>query len=321
MVDIVNTLIENPKGLSYKELLQLPKVRAHNVVNLRGVIIRLKYWHPPGKSVSRRMLVKEDKKWKINYPKLCKEFLRWQDLYLRRETIGIKDYVLKHLKDTTTFLATSPDYIEEISAFGITNHIIQCEITPQAFGVLKAKYGLEEGDIYRHARIPKTVFNFTTEALHEFIRGLADTIATIDLWLDLPRVQFSVINDNWKLPVEICAILQTRLKIPVFYIEWAGSYMDRGGRDHLVKVWVVNFDKQYFPPPLYYNKRKQEEFLVYLENAKKKLGRKRTPMFGFCPFGRRKRDYMYTCLEQDCQQIPKSRKLLEFIGKNKDKAT
>jgi len=315
MVDIVNTLMANPKGLSYKELLQLPKVRVHNVVDLRGVIIRLKYWHPPGKSVPRRMLVKENKKWKVNYPKLCKEFLQWQDLYLQRETIGIKDYLLKHLKDTTTFLATSPDYTEEISAFGITNHIITCEITPHAFGALKSKYGLEEGDIYRHARIPNTVFNFATEALHEFIRGLADTIATIDLWLDLPRVQFSVINDNWKLPVEICAILQTKLKIPVFYIEWAGSYMDRGGRDHLVKVWVVNFDKQHFPPPLYYNKRKQEEFLEHLRYAKKRLGRKRTAMFGFCPTGRRKRNYMYTCLEQDCKQIPKSKKLLEFMEK------
>ena len=314
MVDIIKSLMGNPKGLSYKELLQLPKVRAHNVINLVGILVRLKYWHPPGKSVSRRMLVKENKKWKINYLKLCKEFLRWQNLYLQRETVGIKDYVLRHLKDATTFLATSPDYRAEISAFGITNHIIECEITPHAFNVLRKQYGLEEGDIYRHARIPKSVLKFPVEALFEFIRGLADTIATIDIW-HYPRIQFSIINDNWKLPVEICAILQTRLKIPVFYIEWAGSYMHRGGRDHLVKVWVVNFDKQYFPPPLYYNKRKQEEFLVHLENAEKRLGRKRTPMFGFCPFGRRKRDYMYTCLDQNCRQIPRSRKLLEFIGK------
>jgi hypothetical protein len=319
MVDLINTLMKKPNGLSYQELLQLPSVKANNVTNLREIVQRLKYWHPPGKSVERRMLVKEKDKWKVGYPKLCKEFLQWQGLYLQRETIAIKDFVLKHLKDTTGFLATSPNYREEISAFGIINHTIECEITPQAFGILKSKYGLEEGDVYRHARVPKAIFNSAPEALCEFIRGLADTIATIDLWLDLPRVQFSFINDNWKLPVEVCAILQTKLKIPVFYIEWAGSYMDRGGRDHLVKVWVVNFDRQHFPPPLYYNKRKQEEFIEHLEKAQKRLGRRKTPMFGFCPFGRRKREYMYTCMEQGCRQVPKSKRLLEFVDREKDK--
>jgi len=312
MVDIIEYLMKKPKGLSYKEILNLPKARAHNVVDLRGVVRRLRNWHPPGKVVAKPMLIKDAEKWKINYPKLAHEFLKWQDVYLQRETIGIKDYVLKHLKDTTTFLATSPDYTEEISAFGIINHIIRCEITPHAFGILKSKYGLEEGDIYRHAQIPEAIFKLPHEALQEFFRGLADTIATIDLWLGLPRVQFSVINDNWRLPIDICALLQTRLKIPVFYIEWAGSYMDRGSRDHLVKTWVVNFDKSFFPPPLYYNKRKQEEFLEHLEAAKKKVGRKRSSMFGFCPFGRRKIDYMYTCREQGCTQISKFRKLTEF---------
>lgn len=318
MVDLINALLGKPEGLSHQELLELPRVKANNVTNLRVVLKALKYWHPPGKSVPRRMIVKENDKWKINDPRITKEFIRWQELYLQREVVSIKDYVLRHLKDATTFIATNPDYTEEISAFGVINHIITCEITPHAFGVLKSKYGLEEGDIYRHARIPKTVFNFPNEALCEFVRGLADTIATIDVWLGLPRIQFSVINDNWQLPIDICAILQTRLKIPVFYIEWAGSYMDRGGRDHLVKVWVVNFDKQHFPPSLYYNKRKQEEFLEHLENAKRKLGKRRTPMFGFCPKGRRKRDYMDICTDKGCQQLPKSKKLLEFMIKGKD---
>lgn len=318
MVDVVNTLLTTPKGLSYQELLDLPKVKANNVTNLRVVLNSLKHWHPPGKSVPRKMLVKENDKWKINYSKLAKEFIGWQELYLQREVVSITDYVLKHLKDATNFIATNPNYTEEISAFGVINHIITCEITPHAFAVLKLTYGLEEGDIYRHAGIPKAVFNYPTEAQYEFVRGLADTIATIDLWLDLPRIQFSVINDNWQLPIDICAILQTKLKIPVFYIEWAGSYMDRGGRDHLVKVWVVNFDTDRFPPPLYYNKRKQEEFLEHLETTKKKLGKKRTPMFGFCPKGRKNRNYMNTCIEQGCKQLPKSKKLQEFMKKDKN---
>jgi len=315
MVDIVNTLLKNPNGLSYQELLDLPKVKAQNVVDLRVVLRGLKYWHHPGRMKPRGIIVKDSDKWKIKDQKLCKEFIQWQELYLQREVVSIKDFVLKHLKDATTFIATNPGYNEELSAFGVINHIIKCEITPHAFEVLKSRYGLEEGDIYRHARIPKSIFNSPVESLQEFVRGLADTIATIDLWLGLPRIQFSVINENWQLPVDICAILQTKLKIPVFYIEWAGSYMGRGGRDHLVKTWVVNFDEKHFQPPLYYNKRKQEEFLDHLANAKKKLGRKRSPMFGFCPVRRKNRNYMNTCIKQNCSQLPKSKKLLDFMIK------
>jgi len=318
MVDIVNTLLKNPKGLSYQELLELPKVKAQNVVDLRVMLRGLKYWHHPGRMMPRGIVVKDRDRWKIKDQKLCKEFIQWQELYLQREVVGIKDFVLRHLKDATTFIATSPDYSEELSAFGVINHMIKCEITPHAFGVLKSKYGLEEGDIYRHARIPKSVFGSSVEALQEFVRGLADTIATVDLWLGLPRIQFSVINENWQLPVDICAILQTKLKIPVFYIEWAGSYMGRGGRDHLVKTWVINFDKEHFPPPLYYNKRKQEEFLDHLINIRKKLGRKRSPMFGFCPVRRKSRSYMNTCIKQNCTQLPKSKKLLDFMIKGED---
>ena len=305
MVDIVEELSKEHLGLKYRELLEIPKVKAHNIENLRGTLMRLKKWHPPGKMVHYPLIAKEKDRWKIRNEKLVKDFFRWQDIYHERETIGITDYVLKHLRETATFLATSPRYDEEIGAFGIVNHIIRCEITPHTFMTLKEKYGIEEGDIYRHARIPRSISNFPREALEEFIRGLADTIATIDVWLDLPRIQFSVINENWGLPVDICLLLQTKLGIPVFYIEWAGEYMKRGGRDHLVKSWVINFDEEHFSPPLYYNKRKQEEFLEYLKIAKRRI-RKKTAMFGPCPLGRRKTAYMNTCRKMGCPRVSSS---------------
>lgn len=309
-VEIVKTLLKEPKGLQPKELLEIPKVKVHHITNLGLMINRLREWHPPRRFAKRPMLVKEKEQWKINDVKLAKEFLRWQEMYLERETVGIKDYVLQHLRETTAFLATSPDYSEEISEFGIVNHIIKCEITPHTFNMLKSSYGLEEGDIYRYARIPKAIFDFSTEALQEFIRGLADTIATIDVWL-IPRIQFSVINDNYGLPVDICYILQMKLRIPVYYIGWAGKYAERGGRDHLVKTWVVNFDQPRFRPPLFHNTRKQEEFLYHLMLAKEKLRKKKPKWLESCPLYRKKRGYMKTCVEHGCTQLPKG--LMEYM--------
>lgn len=311
-VEIVKTLLKETEGLTSKEMLEIPKVKVHHVTNVGLMLNRLRKWHPPRRFAKSPMLVRDNDQWKVNDNELAKEFLRWQEIYLERETVGIKDYVLQHLRDATAFLATSPDYSEEISEFGIVNHIIKCEITPHTFNALKSRYGLEEGDIYRHARIPKAMFDFAKEAQQEFIRGLADTIATIDVWL-IPRLQFSVINDNYRLPVDICSILQTKLDIPVYYIGWAGKYAKRGGRDHLVKIWAVHFDEPRFKQPLFYNKRKQEEFLSHLLTAKEKIAekKKRPGWLDPCPLHRRKRGYMKTCAQHGCKQLPKG--LTKFL--------
>lgn len=310
-VEIVKVLLKEPKGLISKQMLKIPKIKVHHVTNIGLLLNRLRKWHPPRRSVKKPLLRKEGNKWMINNYKLAEEFLKWEEIYLERETIGIKDYVLKHLRETTTFLATTPQYSEEISEFGIVNHIITCEITPHTFRILKSKYRLEEGDIYRYARIPKRIFSFPKEALEEFVRGLADTIATIDVWL-IPRIQFSVINDNYGLPVDICKLLQVHLKIPVYYIGWAGKYAKRGGRDHLVKVWIVHFNETKFSQPLYHNKRKQEEFLTHLAIAKKKLKKlkKKPKWLEPCPRYRKRRNYMKLCVKNGCKQLPKG--LLEF---------
>ena len=311
-VETIKALLNETKGLTSDEILEIPKVKVHGIINVGLLLNRLRKWHPPRKLVKKPLLRKDKERWKINDFKLAKEFLKWQEIYLERETVGIKDYVLKHLRETTTFLATSPDYSEEISEFGIVNHIIRCEITPHTFGTLSSKYGLEEGDIYRHARIPKSIFDFPKEALEEFVRGLADTIATIDVWR-IPRIQFSVINDNYGLPIDICEILQKHLKIPVFYIGWAGKYAKRGGRDHLVKVWTVHFDEPMFSQPLFYNKRKQEEFLYHLNIAKKwlKNQKKKYTWLKPCPRYGKKKGYMKTCVEYGCKQLPTG--LVQFM--------
>lgn len=311
MVELVKALEKNEKGMTARQLLALPKIQASNVRNIGLLLNRLKNWHPPRRTVTSPLLVKRRNKWMLHNKKLVKEFYSWQDLYRERENSGIK-FVLKHLQETATFLATNPIYEENISAFGILNHMIRCNITEKTFSDLRSAYGLEEGDIYRHGRLPKSIFRLSRKSQYEFIRGLADTIATIDVWL-IPRVQFSIINDNYDLAVDICTLLQTKLNIPVYYIGWAGLYAKRKGRDHLVKVWVTNLDKDKFEWPLFYNQRKQEEFIEHLEIGKRRLkSHKDTPKWlNFCPFDRKQINYMYTCMEYGCPRPSK------FLGLHK----
>lgn len=305
-VDIVKNLQRKQRGLTAKEIRELPTPKAYGLKNAGLLLGKLRRWHPPRKIVKRDMLKRAKSRWKINSAQLASEFLRCQDIYLEREKAGM-EFVLQQLKKTTGFLATNPIYEESISEFGIVNHVIKCEITPKTFLDLKNAYGLEEGDIYRHARVPETIFNFPKEALQDFIRGLADTIATIDVWL-IPRIQFSVIHDNYKLPIDICRILQEKLSIPVYYIGWAGRYAKRKSRDHLVKVWIVHFDKPNFPRPLFCNKRKQEEFYEHLAIARKKIkqmkkAKGKISWLEPCPKERKKTGYMKICISQGCTQI------------------
>ena len=219
---------------------------------------------------------------------------------------GIGDFISDHFMEVASSLGCSPTYSEEVDGFNVTYCTVGCEISPDMFERLNTTYGIS-GDVYRHGRIPNTIFNYPAPLLCEFVRGVADTVATFDEWTGRHRVQLSCIHDNWHLPVDICNLLQTRLNVPVFYIEWGGEYMGRGGRDHLVKVWVVNFGEPNFPRPLFYNATKQEEFLDYLETDSNALkGRRRPNSLQPCPIGRRSLRYMRTCVQCDCAQLPSS---------------
>lgn len=216
---------------------------------------------------------------------------------------GIGEFISNYFMKIASSFGCTPTYSEMVDGFNVTYCTITCEISPQTFGRLNTRYGIS-GDVYRHSRIPNTILNYPTEFLHEFVRGIADTVGTFDEWNRRHRVQLSFIHDNWHLPVDICNLLQTRLKVPVFYIEWGGEYMDRRGRDHLVKVWVVNFGEQYFPQPLFYNSTKQNEFQEYLEMDLNELRGRRRPSLQPCPIGRRSLRYARTCIEYGCTQVP-----------------
>lgn len=219
---------------------------------------------------------------------------------------GIGDFISDHFMEVANLFDSSPGYSEQVDGFNVTYCTVVCEIGPEIFRELNTTYGISD-DVYRHAQIPNAILNYPRRILCEFVRGIADTVATFDEWHGRHRVQFSFIGDNWHLPVDFCRVLQTRLDIPVFYIEWGGQYMERGGRDHLVKVWVVNLGEPNFEQPLFYNTSKQSEFLGYLETDSRELEGRRIPnSLRPCPTGRRGVTYMRTCVRCGCDQLPSS---------------
>ena len=92
--------------------------------------------------------------------------------------------------------------------------------------------------------------------MKEFIRGFADVSANIrrsnrDI-NGLHRVYFDILNSNWKLPVQICNLLQEKLKIPVSEIIWghpnlrdpkAKKLSGENFREHQLRVYAHEFIK------------------------------------------------------------------------------
>lgn len=114
---------------------------------------------------------------------------------------------------------------------------------------------------FREMEVPETIFTSSEDIKKEFLRGVADVTGSIGTGgrdqAGRHRVYISVLNDNWKLPVQICKLLQEEpLNIPVNTIDWGhpnirnGNLKDynRGAtqvwaREHQLKVYAEYFEK------------------------------------------------------------------------------
>jgi len=114
---------------------------------------------------------------------------------------------------------------------------------------------------FREMEVPESIFTSSEDIKKEFLRGVADVTGSIGTGgrdqAGRHRVYISVLNDNWKLPVQICKLLQEDpLNIPVNTIDWGhpnirnGNLKDyhRGAtqvwaREHQLKVYAEYFEK------------------------------------------------------------------------------
>jgi len=301
--DIVNNLLQEPAGLSHSQLLNLPVAQAKNLRNLGSKLGRLRRWNPPNRIVPGNVVEKVSGTWRIGDDGKANEYLRRENRLLEREHSAIKDYVLNHLLEALSSVSNQQEYSEYEMSFGITDHVISCEIDRQLFGRLRRLYDLNLGELHKTNSLPSIIYASSRNVQEEFVRGLADIIGSFDKWLEMWRVHFSVL-ENESFCVELCKLFQVNLGIPVHYIEWNEDYMNRGSRDILLKIWTTNA-AQLTDRVVFYNRIKQTEFLENLDSTRTAVNMSgRTSMFNPCPRNpNRLRAYTTRCLRCGCPQI------------------
>ena len=115
---------------------------------------------------------------------------------------------------------------------------------------------------YREFEVPASVLNAQDDAIKiEFVRGVADAAGFVrrsNYYISgKNRVYIEVNNRNWKLPIQLCRLLQVDLAVPVQMIQWGHPNVrqprKRDGsawaKEHQVKVFVEAFAKIGFYVP------------------------------------------------------------------------
>ncbi len=102
---------------------------------------------------------------------------------------------------------------------------------------------------YHDFVVPSPIFETTDENKKEFLRGICDVTAYVRKsnvdQMGKHRVYIEISNKNWKLPCQLCQIIQS-LNVPVQYIGFGHPNM-RGGKntswakEHQMKIYAEDF--------------------------------------------------------------------------------
>ena len=163
-----------------------------------------------------------------------------QELYLQLSVNRIRDRIQS--------LVESFVQVEEMgTAFVFTIRFLQNPVTWR-----NLRYLLGNHRSYKEFTVPDNVMNAPREIQLEFMRGVADVggfIRDSNRYVDgRRRVYLEVHNRNWILPIQLCALLQQKLDVPVQLIQWGhpNTREPKGGshwaREHQVKIFVEAFE-------------------------------------------------------------------------------
>ncbi|MEM1948924.1 MAG: hypothetical protein QXO30_02070 [Candidatus Caldarchaeum sp.] len=115
---------------------------------------------------------------------------------------------------------------------------------------------------YYEFEVPDQIFQSSDSIKKEFVRGFAD-VAGSARWANRNRwgkcrVYLDVLNSpsNWRLPVQMCHLLQDHLGIPIDVIQWGhpntrdpslkeyqAGRKDAWAREHQIKIFADDFEK------------------------------------------------------------------------------
>lgn len=113
---------------------------------------------------------------------------------------------------------------------------------------------------FREMEVPEIFYEAEAEIKKEFLRGISDVTGSIGTGgrdqAGRHRVYISILNENWRLPIQICKLLQDEpLGIPVNTIDWGHPNIRNGNveeynrgreqawaREHQLKVYAEYFE-------------------------------------------------------------------------------
>lgn len=330
-VAIIKYLLKHG-SISSSELANIPPLRVEDVSprQVSRALQIVRNWHPPHRETRGHVVKynKKSKKWSVGNKNDCKDFLVEQQKFKDRE-ISSTDFVIEHIQSIARDMGENVQIKKELSSFMVNYLTLKCRISNILYQKLKKQYNLDVGDIYRHMRIPETVNSYHQDQLEEFFRGIADATVHFDRapiweWMAdyednrLWQLRFASVCDNPGFVFDLCHLMQDKLDIPIFIINWAGLDKYRGKRDIFAEVWALNLES--FPMPLFYNNWKQEHLESSLDEDNKKLKARKVRKQDLdqlkpCPRKSKKMpDYMKRCKRFfNCPKIPQ-RLLTEFSG-------
>ncbi len=142
-------------------------------------------------------------------------------------------------------------------------------------------YLLKSKRSYCDFEIPKAIYSGDSIIKKEFVRGIADCAGFIresnNYMGGKRRVYIEINNKNWKLPIQLCDLLQRHLTVPVQLIQWGHpntrepeQVKKRGttwAREHQVKIFA-----EAFQPIGFYVKYKNEILNEFAEADTKIAG-------------------------------------------------
>ncbi|HEX2915519.1 MAG TPA: hypothetical protein VH186_32465 [Chloroflexia bacterium] len=165
---------------------------------------------------------------------------------------------LQELLETSIDIVDKPNSKELVARFQRKNMMWRNIIT------------LTGGSTTHHTfQIPEIMFNpaLPTDYKREFIKGYGDVAGNIrasnNFMNEVNRVRLDVMNANWKLPVQLCLLLQNEIGVSVQMVQW-GHPNTRGKKgnpfkEHQIQIFAKEYGKVGFNFP--HKQKILEEFI------------------------------------------------------------
>ena len=170
-----------------------------------------------------------------------------QDDAIKLGLLGIQRR-LQELLETVVDIVDKPNSIELVARFQRRNMMWRNIMTLTSGSTTHYTFNLPE--IFFNPDLPN-------DYRREFIKGYGDVAGNIrpsNRYVNrLNRVRLDVLNPNWKLPVQLCRLLQEHLGVAVQMIQW-GHPNTRGSsgnpfKEHQVQIFAKEYAKVGFNFP------------------------------------------------------------------------